>query len=120
MSDNAVRVASAHGIRQYAMPEHTQEDRAQKVARLQKVLLETEDEGERARVHLELGRMALEWRRVDQAIRHFKEALVLDPNLENARAALHSLGAGITEAAPGPLARNRGFMGRLLGRVLPR
>jgi hypothetical protein len=41
---------------------------------------------------MELGRLALDQRRPDLAIRHFKEALLLQPGLERAREALRALG----------------------------
>jgi len=67
-------------------------DRTPRVAELHTLLVEEQDEGRRAEAHLELGRIALEQRRPDLAIRHFREALLLKPGLERARQALRALG----------------------------
>jgi hypothetical protein len=56
-------------------------DRASRVAELHQLLVEEQDGGRRAEAHLELGRLALEQRRPDLAIRHFREALLLEPGL---------------------------------------
>lgn len=71
-----------------------------RVAELHRVLLETEEDRTRARAHLELGALALGERRVDLAIRHFREALHLDPKLERARSALAHMGVSATAGAP--------------------
>jgi tetratricopeptide (TPR) repeat protein len=65
------------------------EDRA---AELRRLLVEEPDARRRAEAHFELGRLALGKRRPDLAIRHFREALLLEPKLERARAALRNLG----------------------------
>ena len=65
------------------------EDRA---AELHRLLVEEPDARRRAEAHFELGRMALGRRRPDLAIRHFREALLLEPKLERARTALRNLG----------------------------
>ncbi len=67
-------------------------DRSPRVAELHLLLVEEQDEGRRAEAHMELGRIALEQRRPDLAIRHFREALLLKPGLERARQALRALG----------------------------
>lgn len=69
------------------------------VARLQARLLETPGDAARARIHLELGRIALRDGRLEVAVRHFKEALVLDRRLESARQLLVDLGEGSRIAA---------------------
>lgn len=92
-------------------------DAARRTAELQRLLVERPDPGERARVHLELGRLALDGRRVDLAIRHFREALLLDPRLDNARQALHALGeySRVQVASPDRRGRLRQALGRFLG-----
>ena len=66
-------------------------NRAQ-VESLHMALIDTDDDGERGSIHLELGRMALSDGRMELAARHFKEALVLDLHLEQARVLLVELG----------------------------
>ena len=61
------------------------------VESLHMALLDTEEDGERGSIHLELGRMALGDGRMELAARHFKEALVLDLHLEQARTLLSDL-----------------------------
>ena len=68
-------------------------DRA-RVERLHMVLTDTEDDGERGSVHLELARMAISDGRVELAVRHLGEALILDLHLEHARTLLHELTEG--------------------------
>ncbi|MFH1469507.1 MAG: tetratricopeptide repeat protein [Pseudomonadota bacterium] len=63
-----------------------------RAAELHRLLVEEPDPGRRAEAHFELGRIALGRRRPDLAIRHFREALLLEPKLERARAALKNLG----------------------------
>ena len=65
-----------------------------RVATLHARLMESTDSTERARIHLELGRIALRDGRLDVAVRHFKEALLLDARLEAARQILADLGEG--------------------------
>ena len=67
-------------------------DRSPRVAELHRLLVEEQDERQRAEAHMELGRIAVEQRRPDMAIRHFREALLLQPGLERARQALRTLG----------------------------
>ncbi len=57
----------------------------ERLAELQQQLMELHDEGLRGRVHLELGRLWVRWGRLELAARHFQEALVLDPQLQEAR-----------------------------------
>lgn len=59
---------------------------------LQARLMDVRDARERARIHLELGRIALSDGRLDAAGRHLREALVLDQRLEQARGLLQDLG----------------------------
>jgi len=67
-------------------------DRSPRVAELHRLLVDEQDEARRAEAHMELGRIALDQRRPDLAIRHFREALLLEPGLERARQALRTLG----------------------------
>ena len=90
-----------------------------RVIQLQQLLMDTEEPRPRARAHLELGRIALRRRKVEQAIRHFREAALLDPHLEAAHSRLRALGASLDAAAP---PRVRGLRQRLrawLGRGKP-
>lgn len=56
-----------------------------RIAALHQALMETLDPGTRARIHLELGGLALQNKQIESAKRHFQEALVLDPRLDAAR-----------------------------------
>jgi hypothetical protein len=79
-------------------------------------LLDTEDDGERGSIHLELGRMALSDGRMELAARHFKEALVLDLHLEQARILLLELGESTIasiQTKTGPRAALRAIARRL-------
>ena len=89
-----------------------------RVDELHELLLETEDRRSRAGAHLELARLAFRRRRVDMAIRHYREALILDPQLETARAALRSLGVltEVSSRSRGTRRRMRGVWARLLRR----
>lgn len=69
-----------------AMPE------SRSIDDLQSRLMDTRDVQERARIHLELGRIALSDGRLEVAVRHLREALVLDQRLEQARKLLQELG----------------------------
>lgn len=64
----------------------------ERVAALHRLLVETEDDLLRAEAHVELAQIALEKRRVDLAIRHFREAVLLDPSRDSARKWLRTLG----------------------------
>ncbi len=94
-------------------------DRSPRVAELHRLLVEEQDEGRRAEVHLELGRIALEQRRPDLAIRHFREALLLQPGLERARQALRALGelSRVADASMAEAGRGRRAIRRLFGRL---
>ena len=59
---------------------------------LQRLLLDTRDPLKRAQVHLRLGHLALTRGEDEVAVRHFREALMLDRAQEEARAALVRLG----------------------------
>lgn len=100
-------------------PPSTRPDRT---AELHRLLLETEDDQLRARAHLELAGIAMQKRRMDIAIRHLREALLLDPRLETARNALRSMGsAPPSEDAtrPGRRARLKAALSRWAGRDGP-
>ncbi|MCB9777832.1 MAG: hypothetical protein H6742_04650 [Alphaproteobacteria bacterium] len=63
-------------------------------ADLQRALMEQPDARERARIHVELARIALSEGQMDATVRHLREALVLDRRLEAARRLLADLGEG--------------------------
>ncbi len=90
----------------------------ERIAELHRILVEASDLTVRARAHVELGRHALAHRRVDLAIRHFREALLLDGRLESARHALHELGEESCMEAPST--GKRAALRRVLRRVLNR
>jgi tetratricopeptide (TPR) repeat protein len=94
-------------------------DRASRVAELHQLLVEEQDGGRRAEAHLELGRLALEQRRPDLAIRHFREALLLEPGLEHAKQALRALGelSRLGSTHPGERGRGRRAIRKLFGRL---
>lgn len=94
-------------------------EQSPRVAELHKLLVEELDEGKRAEAHLELGRIALEQRRPDLAIRHFREALLLEPGLDRARKALRALGeySRIRESSMAQGGRGRRAIRRLFGRL---
>lgn len=96
----------------------TTEPTEERLAELHRLLVEAADPSVRARAHVELGRHALGSRRVDLAIRHFREALVLDRHLDIARQALHSLGeeSQVRETSGGRRTALRGMLRRMLGR----
>lgn len=83
------------------------------IAELQERLLDAHDPQERASVHLELGRRALQDGRLEAAIRHLREALLHNRRLEDARALLLDLGEESVARDRGP---GRGVMRTLLGR----
>ena len=90
-------------------------DRA-RVERLHMVLTDTEDDGERGSIHLELARMAIADARVVLAVRHLREALILDLHLEHARTLLHELTEGTIatfHVNTGPRAALRKWVGRI-------
>lgn len=84
-----------------------------RVASLHQQLLDTPGDAARARVHLELGRIALRDGRLEVAVRHFKEALVFDRRLDQARQLLGDLGEG-SRIVNGP--GRRGVVRNILSR----
>ena len=88
---------------------------ASRAASLQAELLEVVDEPRRARIHLELGRLALRDGRLEVAVRHLREALLLDGRMESARQLLADLGEGsrIVKRSRGRRAAMRGLLGRV-------
>lgn len=86
------------------------------VDELQARLMDTRDAGVRARIHLELGRRALSDGRLEVAVRHLREALVLDHRLEQARKHLQDLGQASRVQISGAGGRRKA-MRLLLGRV---
>jgi len=83
-------------------------DSEARVAELQRLLVEEPDLGRRAEAHVELGRLALARRRPDLAILHFREALLLEPGFERARAALRALGELSRQREPSFATAGRG------------
>jgi hypothetical protein len=63
-----------------------------RVAELHLRLIDEQDRGRRAAMHLELASLALREGNIEQAARHFREALLLDATLDRARAGLRDLG----------------------------
>jgi len=86
-----------------------------KLAALQSQLMELRDDGLRGRVHLELGKLWIRWGRLELANRHFQEALLLDPQLQDARLQLSRLRAVLPAPAAetSKRARVRSFVKRL-------
>lgn len=76
---------------------------------LHRELMENADPALRARVHLELGTICLREGRLEAAVRHFREALTLDPRLDAARRRLAELGRHESAVPP----RVRSFLSRL-------
>lgn len=95
------------------------EDHEARRTSLQQVLMEANDPGERAAAHLELGRIALRDGQLEGAVRHLKEALVLDRRLHAARALLAELGEASTLQVSGGGRRGvaRALLGRIRGRA---
>ncbi len=79
------------------------------VEQLHMALIDTEQDGERASIHLELGRLAWADGRMELAVRHLKEALVLDFHLEQARTLLQELGESTIATIPGARKRRNAF-----------
>lgn len=77
--------------------------------------MEATDPLKRAAAHLELGRIALRDGQLEGAVRHLKEALVLDRRLHAARALLAELGEASTLQVTG--GGRRGIARALLGRI---
>lgn len=63
-----------------------------RVAELHLSLIEERDDRARARIHLELATLAVREGKLEQAARHFREALLFDRSLERARVGLEELG----------------------------
>ncbi len=63
----------------------------ERIAALQRLLMEEEDASARARAHMELARIAVTAGDPEGAARHLKEALELDPRLKRARDRLHDV-----------------------------
>jgi Tfp pilus assembly protein PilF len=63
-----------------------------RVAELHLRLVDEQDKGRRAAIHLELASLAVRDGNLEQAARHFREALWHEPNLERARIGLRELG----------------------------
>ncbi len=83
---------------------------------LQRRLIDCADDRERARIHLELGRIATTEGRLDLAVRHLREALALDRRLEQARRLLADLGEA-SRVNIERVRRRRGAVRKLLGRL---
>ncbi|MCK6505880.1 hypothetical protein L6R53_21255 [Myxococcota bacterium] len=89
--------------------------REQRLLRHQRTLMESTDDGERARAHLELARLALADGRVEGSVRHLREALLLDRRLDAARALLAELGE--TSRVAAVRGDRKGAVRALLGRL---
>lgn len=85
-----------------------------RVAELHMRLIDEQDRGRRASMHLELASLALRDGNLEQAARHFREALLLDDKLERARVGLKELGERSTLHASGG---RRGFMRVLVDKL---
>ncbi|MFZ5478221.1 MAG: tetratricopeptide repeat protein [Myxococcota bacterium] len=82
-----------------------------RVVELHQRLVEERDDRERARMHVELGQLAVKEGRLEQAARHFREALIFDRHSAPARHSLSELD-GV-----GAVAHRRGFFGALIDRL---
>ena len=87
-----------------------------RVAELHSALMNTVDEASRGRIHLELGRHCLKAGRLESAVRHLREALLLDTRLDAARSLLHELGEG-SRLQEGRAGQRRSAVKALLGRL---
>lgn len=83
-----------------------------RVVALHRRLIEVEDRAERARIHLELGRLMVTEGNLQRASRHFREALWFEPRLEDAETALRSLGEWLDGQQP-RTGRLRGWLRQL-------
>jgi hypothetical protein len=93
---------------------HLGQDR---VAELHLRLIDEQDRGRRASIHLELASLALRDGNLEQGARHFREALWLEPTLERARVGLRELGERSTlSKGEGRKGLVRALVGRLRGR----
>lgn len=70
------------------------------VEELHRGLMEELDPSRRGNIHVELGKIALKDGRLDAAARHFREALELDPRLEQARRWLEEIGEKVEQHEP--------------------
>jgi len=91
------------------------EDRDARVDELQARLVDLQDPLGRARIHLELATLAMTDGRPEAAVRHLREALLLDRSLDRARTMLRELGA-VTQIGGGST-RRRDAVKSLLGKV---
>lgn len=80
---------------------HTQDMTASSstVAMLHRRLIDEMEPSAAARIHLELGNIAIQDGKFEQAITHFKEALWWDPHLDAARSSLLALGEWVDKKA---------------------
>jgi hypothetical protein len=85
-----------------------------RVAQLHLLLIEEQDRGRRAAMHLELASLALRDGNLEQSARHFREALLLDDKLERARTGLKELGERSTFHTS---AGRRGLMRSIVDRL---
>jgi len=85
-----------------------------RVAELHLRLIDEQDRGRRASMHLELASLALRDGNLEQATRHFREALLLDDKLDRARIGLRELGERSTVHVS---AGRRGLMRSLMDRL---
>lgn len=86
----------------------------ERVAELHLKLVDEQDRGRRAGMHLELASLALRDGNLEQAARHFREALWLEPTLERASVGLRELGERSTaETSGGRRGLVRGLVARL-------
>lgn len=90
-----------------------------RVAELHLKLVDEPDRGRRASMHLELASLALRDGNLEQAARHFREALWLEPTLERARAGLRELGerSTVVTKAEGRRGLVKGLVDRLRRRA---
>jgi uncharacterized protein HemY len=84
-----------------------------RITALHRRLIEVEDRNERARIHLELGRLMVSNGLLPRASRHFREALWFEPRLEDAETALRSLGEWFERAEQRRVGRLRSLLGWL-------
>jgi hypothetical protein len=82
-----------------------------RVVELHQRLVEERDDRERARMHVELGQLAVKEGRLEQAARHFREALVFDRQCAPARNSLTQLD-GV-----GAIAHRKSIFGALIDRL---
>ncbi len=71
-----------------------------RTAALHLQLIDEQDRGRRAGMHLELASLAVRDGNIEQAARHFREALWHEPTLERARAGLRDLGEQVNPQRP--------------------